>query len=313
MPNEFNCEYLLFFTKLAKENGCQIKSLCNNYVFEIFDTKTNKKFFIINNCMPLNDGSAKYICFDKVALSEVLTSNNIANIEHTLIKNLTDKNYQNNVNLINFFLKNNQKIVIKDNNGSSGLDVYVASTKSEAKRYFKRIYKKGKDVAICPFVDFKEEYRCIMLDGKCEICFKKIRPFVVGDGVKTVKQLILQKYPKEMLKNSKIPHKLVLKKNEKLWVGWKHNLSCGATPQIVLEKELKLKLQKIAKQCTSLLRIRFCSVDIVFDGENYKVLEINSIVNAKKFASFSKENKQIVEKMYDKAFKKMLKLKGGEV
>lgn len=311
MPQKFNEEYLQLFTELAKNNNCEIQSLCNNYIFEIKDLKSKNKFFIINNCLPLNDGSAKFICFDKVALSDILTNNKIDNIEHILYKNLTDKHYKNNIDLYDYFLKHNKKVVLKNNHGSSGIDVYLAQTKAEFKKYLKIIYKKNEDIAICPFVDFKEEYRCIMLDGKCEICFRKVRPFVVGNGRDAIKELVLKKYSKDILREVKQKTSTILKQGEKLLVGWKHNLSCGSVPEVILDKNLKKRLCAIAKRCTSLLGLRFCSVDIIDDGQKLRVLEINSIVNANKFASYSKENEHMVKEMYNKAFIKMLKLKRG--
>ena len=83
----FNLDFYNFFASVAKDLNCTIKSLCNNYIFEVFSIDKNKKFYITGNSLPLNNNSAQKICSDKVATSTILAKNGIDCVEHILLKN----------------------------------------------------------------------------------------------------------------------------------------------------------------------------------------------------------------------------------
>ena len=49
----------------------------------------------------------------------------------------------------------------------------------------------GQDsVSICPFYNIGYEYRAIFLDGEIIFCFKKEKPYVIGDGKKNLRDLV---------------------------------------------------------------------------------------------------------------------------
>jgi glutathione synthase/RimK-type ligase-like ATP-grasp enzyme len=74
---------------------------------------------------------------------------------------------------------------------------------------------------------------------------------------------------------------------------------------IVNKSALWTKIAKLACRVTSLLNIKFASVDIVEINNELLILEINSGVMLEKFSSFSKENYKIAKKIYEKVITSM--------
>jgi len=293
------------FKDISKKNNYQIEGLSQNYIIKL--TNKNKTIFTYGNSLPLNNNVCQKICHDKSAFCLLMSKNNIPYVQHKLFKNPhSNKNWK--YKDIFTELKKNKEIVIKDNSGSCGINVY--KTKNKIKTYFlcKKIFKQGKDVAISPFINYEDEYRLIMFNGKCELCYKKIRPFVIGDGKNKIKNII-KKTNKQKL-NFKIPFTIqnkILKKGEKFNIGWKHNLNMNSSPEIITDEDLKENLENIAKKITDLIDIKFCSVDIINDNGTFKVLETNSIVSMGKFSEKTHENYNIAFNIYEKAIKSSFK------
>ncbi len=88
--------------------------------------------------------------------------------------------------------------------------------------------------------------------------------------------------------------------------GWKHNLSHGATPQI-LDISSHGESAELAVKTASALSLDFCAVDIAICKGDGMVLEVNSGAMFEKFATFSHENYQIAKNIYEKALKHFLK------
>ena len=87
--------------------------------------------------------------------------------------------------------------------------------------------------------------------------------------------------------------------------NWKHNLALGAEPIIIEDKELYLKLSKLALDTASIINGKFIAVDIIDVLGNLMVLEVNSGVMMEHFASKSFENYKIAEEIYTDAIKLM--------
>ena len=304
----FNADFYNFFALVAKDLNCTIKSLNNNYIFEVFSIDKNKKFYILSNSLPLNNNVSQKICMDKVATSTILALNQVNCVEHILLKN--PNNFKNwDETIFNKLIKDYKTVVVKDNQGSCGKLVFKANSIKSIKKYANTIFKQNKDVAISPYIDFSEEYRLIMLNNKCEIIFKKIKPFVVGDGKTSALILAKNKYgenAQKLLDISNTAKKYTPKKDEKFVVGWKNNLKMLASVEDVKDKILKRKLEQIAKSATKALGATFCSVDIVEAGGIFKVLEVNSTVTALGYAQSSEERQRQVIALFKKAFLQVL-------
>lgn len=91
------------------------------------------------------------------------------------------------------------------------------------------------------------------------------------------------------------------KSNEEILLSWRYNLSFGAIPKIVTDKKTIDNITAIALESYNLIQFKFASVDIMETSEGkYQVLKINGSVCMGKFASFSKENYNLVKDIYKK-------------
>lgn len=274
--------------ELGKENNFKVTGFSQNYIIEVKKNKDNV-FYVYGNCFPLNNATSQKLCADKSALSQILQQNKIDCVKHKLFKHPSYDKNSTFKNIKNELENNSQGVVCKDNKGFCGNNVFLAKTNYQLKKAIKQIFKNNLDLAISPFVNFEDEFRLIMLNNECKVCYKKIRPFVIGNGKDNVKTLLGKNFNNLNFKIKKSLLKTIPKNNEKITLNWKHNLKLNSTPQVVTDKKLKQNLINFAKKVTTLLNLNFCSVDLIID-KKIKVLEVNSIVSMNSFANFNKDN-----------------------
>lgn len=298
-----NSNYLYnILTQIAKDKNYSVKGYSNNYIIEVSNNK--KSLFLYGNCLPLNNNSSQKISADKSALYSILSAKNIPCVEHVIVKHPSfDMGFA--FDKIDEFLNNYQSgIVVKDNKGSCGRNVFLVKNKKDLKNAITKIFSKNQDIAVSPYLDNACEYRLIMLDNNLCVAYKKEKPFVIGNGKDTVKKLIKQNYGNFNFELSKTELNKKPKINEKFIVSWKNNLAFNSTPIVVTDANLKKRLTNLAKQVTKLLNLRFCSVDIFEQEKSLKVLEVNSIVSMEIFSKSSDENYKTTVKIFDKALQK---------
>lgn len=302
-----NSNYLYkILTKIAEKKHYEIKGFSNNYIIEVLNKIKKKSVFIYGNSFPLNNNSSQKICTDKAALYSVLDDKKIPCIEHKIVKNPMFKIGEINKQLSEFLHRYPKGIVVKDNKGSHGKDVFLVKNNKQLKVAVNKIFSKNLDIALSPYVENSCEYRVIMLDNSLCVAYKKIKPSVVGDGKHKVKNLITKAYKNFNFELDKKILSYKPKTNETVTIGWKNNLVFNSTPEIITNSTLKNKLFNLARKVTKTLNLRFCSVDIFETNLGLKVLEVNSIVCMEKFAEASETNyiltKQIFEMALEKSF-----------
>lgn len=163
----------------------------------------------------------------------------------------------------------------------------------------------GQDsVSICPFYDINFEYRAIFLDGKILYCYKKEKPYVIGNGKDTLEELILKENIPEYYEELDLNY--IPNQKEKIEISWKHNLSRGAIPNCEIDKKTLEKVETLAVNAGKAIGIRFASVDIaeLSTGE-LLVMEINSSVCMNKFVELIQNGREIEKNIFSKAIDKM--------
>ncbi len=298
-----NSNYLYeILSEISTEKNYQITGYSNNYIIEV--TNKNKSIFLYGNCFPLNNNASQKISADKSAVYTVLSAKGLPCVEHKIIKHPSfDMGYAYD-KLETFLQSNPAGIVVKDNKGSFGRDVFLVRDNKHLKTSINKIFSKNKDIAVSPYIENANEYRLIILDGKLCVAYKKQRPFIVGDGKSTVKKLIKDTYGNFDFELPKTDLNKKPQLNEKFTVGWKNNLCFNSTPQVVTDQKLKNKLKTLAVKVAKTLNLRFCSVDI-FEVENsLKVLEVNSIVSMEIFSKASEENYNLTKNIFKSALQK---------
>lgn len=299
--------------EICEEQNIEEKMLSYNWIREL--KKGDITHHIINYQLDLNTANAYNISNDKFATYEVLSSNNIPTIEHRMIFNPQTRSNWYKENFIKdaekLLLENDNKVVIKANDSCKGKDVYFCSNKKEIESTVKQLFSENKNtLSACPYIDIDYEYRAIYLYNEILYIYKKEKPFVVGNGSKSLEQLIDEKN-KENNINIEIIDSLDLNyipdDGEKVTISWKHNLSNGAIPVVINEDEEYInEIRSVALSAGKAMNINFASIDIALT-KNKKVLvmEVNGSVCMNKFSERIPNGYNIAKNIYRQAIKKM--------
>lgn len=298
--------------ELCKEKGIDQKFLSYGWIRQL--KKNQKIHYVMRYQFDLNTSISIMIARDKFATFEVLKSNNIPTIEHKMIFNPETRSGYYAKEFINdakeLLRNNDNKIVIKANDSCQGKDVYYCSTEEEIEQIVNKLFEEKNDtLSACPFLNIEFEYRVVYLMGEILFVYKKKKPFVVGDGNKTLKELIdikIKEYQNVTLINS-LDYNYIPKAGEEVVISWKHNLSGGAMPILLADDdEFQEKVKEIALKAAKYLNIAFATVDVaITDKKELLVMEINSRVCMNKFAEIVPGGYDIAKEIYSKAMDKM--------
>ena len=298
--------------ELCKEKNIIQKEISYGWITCL--KKEEKEKYIIGYQFDLNSAISYNIAGDKFATYEVLKSNDIPTIEHRMIFNpqTRSKYYKNKfLNEAKELLKqNNNKLVIKANDSCKGKDVHFCATEEEIENTVQSLFEGNNDtLSACPYLEIDYEYRAVYLCGDILYVYKKKKPYVIGDGKNTIKELIKEKFGEENkidlcrdLNLLNIPEE-----GKEVTISWKHNLSSGAEPITIDETdEFLSKVKSIAKKAGDALNIKFASVDVALtQKEEILVMEINGSVCMNKFSEIVPNGYEIAKGIYSKAIDKM--------
>ncbi len=297
--------------EICNENDVKYKLLSKDWIIML--EKNGKTRFVSGYKFDLNSHGLGLVADDKYALYEVLKEKNIPIVEHKIVYNKTNKSdYANDCNTYEYvkeyFFKNNNHIVIKPNEGTCGHNVFDVTKINEIDNILDKIFINNYSISICPFYNIKHEYRVIILEGKSELLYAKYLPVVVGDGNKTIRQLLFDfnyDYFKDKLQDSK--YDKILDDKETFKYNWKFNLSQGAIAKKINDKVLEDKLIKIAKQVGQEINLHFGSIDIIQTSNNdLLVLEVNSGVMLENYIKLNPNEYLTAKNIYKKAILNLL-------
>lgn len=283
--------------QICQEKNIQYQELSDDWIIKL--KKENKNRFLVGYKFDLNTQATAEICNDKFALYAVLDSEGIPVIKYNILfKNEEDR-------LKKYFEEYNQNVVLKPNNGTCGNNVLHICDYNELKDEYNRLISKCYSVDICPYYEIESEYRVIYLPDKQHI-YKKVRPIIIGDGVHTVKELLIdfnREYfsKEENLKNESISAEYIPKLGEIVEYEWRFNLSKGAKIADV-EDEEKDVLMSIVNKIVEVIGVKFVSIDIVKLANNqYMVMEINSGVMMENLIKLKDDGEKIAKELYGEA------------
>ena len=174
---------------------------------------------------------------------------------------------------------------VKPLTGSRGDFAQAVHGEAALVRYLDEVLKYYDSVLIQPIVE-GAEYRIFLLDDDALYAARKYPPFVLGDGVRTVRAL-LSAHNDALRARGLSPAEMadhdpsldaVLAKGERRDIPGRMNLSAGGT--MVLEAPPSPGAVKMARQAVRALGLRVAAVDM-FTGiggepEAIKIIEINS-------------------------------------
>lgn len=174
---------------------------------------------------------------------------------------------------------------VKPLTGSRGDFAQAVHGEAALARYLDDVAKYYDAVLIQPIVD-GVEYRIFLLDDNALFCARKRPPFVSGDGVHNLGELLAAHNDalrarglSPVLPDYREPSlDTVLPKNEKRNIPGRMNLSAGGT--MVLEPPPSAKLAEPARAATRALGLRVAAVDLFAgiggDPDAVTIIEVNS-------------------------------------
>ena len=311
-----NKPFFKILDELCEEKGIKQEKISFGWIRKL--TKNNESHSLVRYEFDLNSAVSYEIAKDKYATYAMLKNNSVPIIEHNVVFNPVSRSeyFDENFRLIlELNLKKYGKLVIKANDSCKGKDVYVFENVLDGIAIIEKLFKEGNTlVDICPYIDIKYEYRAVYLDGEIIYLYKKQKPSVIGDGVKSLEELIKEKEETvEMTIEiiSDLNLKYVPKENEQIIISWKHNLSSGAEAiKVDSSDENYDKIIELAVKAGKSIGIRFASVDVVLENETDElmIMEINGSVCMNKFSETVENGYEIAKEIYSKALDKMFNI-----
>lgn len=285
--------------EISKELNIKYKLLSNNWIISL--EKDNIIKYITGYKFDLNNHASAMLVDDKYAMYDALNKKNIPVIQHYLLYSKHNKEKyalgKNDPNLaINYFKNHNKDIIIKGNHGTCGNEVYHITNKKDINKTLNKLFKKESSISLCPFYKIDSEYRVIILNNNIELIYEKIRPIIIGDGIKKISTLLKEFNP---YYNFTIKKDRVLKKGEQYTYTFKHNLSNGSIINTKIDniKEISNLAYKTAKT----LNISFGSIDIIKVANKYYIMECNSGVMMSNLINLLPDGYNIAKNIYKKA------------
>ena len=299
--------------EICEEKQISLRSYADEWAWEL--EKDGVRNYIFGYQFGLNRAVTASICNDKGMTSELLTRHGIPNVEHICFMPpekaffVSDKGSWAAASAL---LQKYGTIVVKNNEGTGGDQVYLVSNQLELEQAAALLFARGCSMSVSPYEKILEEYRVILLDGEVQVMFSKERQGLTGDGEHSLLELY-QNYLSEGGTARAIPSgdlKKVLSPGEHYYFEWKHNLGRGAGVRLWEASPETEPIRSLAKQVTDLLGARFVSVDVIRTEEGIKVLEVNAGVMMENLAGMSEETYRLAKSVYSKAIEKMLSKKG---
>jgi len=281
--------------KVAAAHNLEFVALSRDWILQLTDPRTGRRCSVFGYTFDVNPAAAVEICKEKAATSMVLAQHGIPNINHTVFLNPGNEFTAEYIpkagiwaDVQKLVAETGFPVVVKPLKGTGGLDVIKAKCWRDLEGAVQSIFSREYGMAVSPYKKILDEYRCICLDGKVQVAYRKVRSTVTGDGTANVATLLgrllataetkaLASLTKAAgtLSNEELAH--VPAKGESVPIQWKHNLGTGATLSLDLREDAKAKVSELAPRAAAAIGIRFCSVDIVeVEGEGFMIMEINS-------------------------------------
>lgn len=155
----------------CETNNISLELISSDWILKL--TKNNIIRYIHGYQFDLNSAGTLMICNDKSAVSEVLTSLDIQNVNHTLI---LPKLNQEKINIASLlFNKFDKNVVLKTNNGTGGRDVFRITEFNDLLEKMRYLFDKNEYASISPFYEIDNEYRVIVLNEEVKLIYSKYR------------------------------------------------------------------------------------------------------------------------------------------
>ncbi len=293
--------------EICAEEGIEFRSYCRDWMAEL--RKGDKKTFVCGYQLEINSAAAQLIARDKCAAGEILAANGVPAAEHHLFIVPTEVSYlgmSSSWRDMTALLEKYGKVVLKDNEGTGGRNVYKVENQSQLEAAAHKLFSVCRTISVSPFYEIEGEYRVIVFKGRAELVFAKNRLFVTGDGKATVSALAVEKYGGTD-EYTEAELRRVPLAGEKVYLTWKHNLGRGAKPEELCGGELYDELCRLAAGAASAINAKLASVDVISVDGRLMVLEINSGIMMENFGVLSGKNYDTAKRIYKESVDELLR------
>lgn len=291
---------------LCKKHKISIQKMGDESIYKLI--KDNSIHFIWSRRFDINTTLACRIADNKYATYLVLNSSGIPTVPCIKIPRIDTEDYSRLETSISEIcyeaLDKFKSIVIKPNNSYEGTDVYKCDNLKDVEKTLFQIEKKYKYLIISPYIDATAEYRLFFLDNQILYAYKKVRKYIICDGISTVGELLINNNINisTIMPDICTQFDKIYPKDYKLQLNWKFNLSQGANCMSIDDANLYEELVKIAISSANAINIRFATIDVLVDKYNKKyVLEINAGVAMDQFIIKNPNGLETATSIYEQA------------
>ena len=229
-------------------------------------TRGELRHLVYGYDLGLNGAAAAKIANDKGATYSVLTAAGLPAVEHRVFLHPrfldflpVDGNWPG---MRAAFADFAHDAVIKDNEGTGGVEVFRVRSQTELEQRAHQLMQIARAIALSPFLAIEAEQRFVMLESECVLAYAKER--ASGE--------------------------------------WRHNLGLGARALRLdpVAPEL-LPALSLARSAMAALTLRFASIDIVTVAGEPMVLEANAGVMLEAASRPELGGPELAERIYTKA------------
>lgn len=296
----------------CKQNGFDVEFGLDGWLMVM--SKGVIKHYIYGYDVGLNSSVVHRIANDKSATAEILASCGIDCVPHALFMNHNQFKYVplggHWTRMLQMQGEHPEGLVLKPNEGTCGNLVFKVATELELEQAATAIFAVNQNLAVAPYLDIDREIRVILLDQHPLVVYEKQRPSVIGDGVRSAFELVLDRVPAQLLATtlSNLPPNrtlldAVLPEGETFFLNWRHNLDLGAEPELLHDGPHWRASVDIAGRAAQAIGLAFGAIDVVWSKQTPRILEINSGVMIE---SLSKRHPDLAQRVYTQALDKIV-------
>jgi len=262
-----------FVKEICDEEGIALDILSHGYVLRLTKNDTSRQVF--GSYWDLNSAAADRIACDKTACYSLLRSSQIPAIPHVLMFNPQRRAGWSGeegtwTRALHYFEANNQKMVVKPNQGTKGESVYYCDSIPALEAAVQAIFMTQPDAALSPYQEIETEYRVFYLNGKCRYAYGKTK----GDSWQ-----------------------------HNLSQGATAFEISKSTPE---DKKKLARLENLASRAASCIGINFATIDIAESAEEkLEIMEINSGVQARQLLEQLPHLQDTIKQIYADAINSM--------
>jgi len=275
-----NIEYI--FAR-ANSLGYQIEEIdSSKKVYAIYKNPLRKRY-IFGQSLGINSSSSIKICKYKDLTKKILSQANIRVPKGVVVGNSDHLKIVIRKNSLKF------PLVIKPVAEALGKGVIAKiETKRELFVQYKNISSKYSQIIIEEYFAGVDHRFFVLSDKVIAVC-KRLKPFVVGDGKKTINMLLYELNEKRFRKvrvDGEVERNLakkelktdsVLEKGRKVILRQNSNYSTGGITKDVTNS-IDDKYTLMARKCADILGLKLCGIDMLISRKcEYMITEVNSL------------------------------------